>query len=329
MAVGYIVVHPDSPQKFSVEVQDGTILPIGRKPSPDGSAKLVIPDPEVSAHHAEIRATNHGWMLLDTGSTNGTQLNGEWLTPGREYALKDGDQIQVANVGLLINMPQHLPQREEDDEADDRTYFRINLINATILVGDIRGFTTLMERYAAQPEVVMQSAHRIFQAISKEIFSNRGQLEKIAGDAVMCYWQQDEEYPHAHAFRACTTALRVRQLVQSLSTDTDYWPFRNHPLQLDMALCTGPAAAGALGRKEANPALLGDTANLAFRIEKMISEEHPGDIVVEHATYELVNDLFVFEPLGQFNVRGRQKSVDVYRLLDTRRSQTVEHVKPG
>jgi class 3 adenylate cyclase len=329
MAIGYITVHPDSPQSVTVEVPDGTIMPIGRKPSPDGSPKLVIAEPEVSAQHAEIRATKNGWTILDTGSTNGTQLNEEWLTPGREYALKDGDEVKVADIPLLISMPHHLPKQEET-EVDDRTYFRINLINATILVGDIRGFTSLMEHYASQPEVVMEAAHRVFQAISKEILSNHGQLEKIAGDAVLCYWQQDEERKNAHAYRACTTALRVRQLVMgALSKDKTYWPFRNHPLHLDIALATGPAAAGALGRKEANPALLGDTANLAFRMEKMISDEHPGDIVVEHATYELVNDLFVFEPLGQFNVRGRQKSVDVYRLLDTRRSETVEHVKPA
>lgn len=328
MAVGFIIVYHDSPESYSVEIRDGIILPIGRKPAPDGSPKLIIPEPEVSAQHAEIRTGPKGWSLIDTGSTNGTQLNDEWITPGKEYILKDSDVIKIADIPLLVQMPQSTPQREEE-EQEDKTYFRINLINATILVGDIRGFTTLMERYASKPEVVMQAAHRVFQAISKEILTNRGQLEKIAGDAVLAYWEEDRENEGVHASRACSTALRVRQLVSALAKDTLYWPFREHPLHLDIALCTGPAAAGALGRKEANPALLGDTANVAFRLEKMISDDHPGDIVVEQKTYELVSDQFIFEPLGQFNVKGRQKAVDVFRLVDMRRSQTVEQVKPA
>src|SRR5205823_1612754 len=118
MAVGYITVYPDSPQSFSVEVTEGMVLPIGRKASPDGSPKLVIAVPEVSAQHAEIRAHDTGWTIQDTGSTNGTQLNGDWLTPGREYSLKNGDHVNIAQVALRVSMPDFEPQPEETSEDD-------------------------------------------------------------------------------------------------------------------------------------------------------------------------------------------------------------------
>ncbi len=88
-----------------------------------------------------------------------------------------------------------------------------------------------------------------------------------------------------------------------------------HPLKLDMALATGPVAAGALGQSGNSASLLGDTANLVFRLEKLIGDDSAGDIVVEGFTYELAKEHFKFQPLGQFSVKGRQRPVDVYKLL--------------
>jgi class 3 adenylate cyclase len=99
-----------------------------------------------------------------------------------------------------------------------------------------------------------------------------------------------------------------------LAQNPQFWPFDNHPLKIDLALATGPVAAGALGQT-GNPALLGDTANLVFRLEKLIGDENSGDIVVEGFTYELAKERFRFQSLGQFSVKGRQRPVDVYRLL--------------
>ena len=82
-------------------------------------------------------------------------------------------------------------------------------------------------------------------------------------------------------------------------------------------LASGPVAAGALGQRETNPAVLGDTANLAFRMEKLIA--NPGDIVVDSVTYNLARDGFSFSPLGQFEIKGRQQPVELFRLLDMRR----------
>ena len=81
---------------------------------------------------------------------------------------------------------------------------------------------------------------------------------------------------------------------------------------LDVALATGPVASGSLG---ASNSILGDTANLVFRLEKLIGDDRPGDIVVEGATHELAQNHFAFEFLGQYSVKGRQKPVDVYRLI--------------
>jgi adenylate cyclase len=153
--------------------------------------------------------------------------------------------------------------------------------------------------------------------LSERINKQYGQVEKIAGDAIMAYWQGDDSFSGAsmQAFQACKTALELRDIIKKLAKDTKLWPFKEHPLLLDMALATGPVAAGAIGHANANTSLLGDTANLVFRLEKLIKDDTIGDIVVESQTYSMASKHFQFEPLGQFNVKGRQRAVDVYRLL--------------
>jgi class 3 adenylate cyclase len=314
MTTGLITVNPDSPESYSVEVEEGETLEIGRRPAVGGKRKLVLPFPEVSGQHAELRCKSSGWTLIDSGSTNGTTLNGARLTPGREYPLKTGDIVQIAQYDLLISPSASADsyEEEEDREQQDKTQFRIHLINATILVGDIKGFTTLSEKH--DPGEVMLAAQNFFERLRVEIEKNYGQLEKIVGDAIMAYWNGDDSHGASmQAYQACSTALQIRELATHYASGS--WPFPDHPMVLDMALATGPVAAGALGNSNANPALLGDTANLVFRLEKLIGDDHPGDIVVENVTFELAKERFDFEYVGQFNVKGRQRAVDVHRLL--------------
>ena len=61
---------------------------------------LVVPDRQVSRHHARIRRTDRGYLLEDLGSKNGTHLNGTEVTDG--VLLQDGDEIQIALVLKLI-----------------------------------------------------------------------------------------------------------------------------------------------------------------------------------------------------------------------------------
>jgi class 3 adenylate cyclase len=321
----YLTVYPDTEEAFHVELDEGNVLEIGRKAGSPGQRKLVLSVPEVSGTHVELRLSQEGWHIRDLGSTNGTRLNGEWLSPGQEYRLNNLDMIKIAQVDVLVHLPEgavgpaRVPQRVEEEH--EKTHLHIKLINATILVGDIRAFTSLMESYSSQPDTVMEAAQKVFQILGAEIRKQHGQVEKVAGDAIMAYWQgADAPAPEYNicALQACYAALSMRELIEALAADPEVWPFANNPLQIDVAMATGPVASGVLGAARANPALLGDTANLAFRLEKLIGEDSPGDIIMDSSTYEMVKERFNAKPLGSFTVKGRQRPVEVYRLLDVK-----------
>lgn len=327
---GYLVVTLDPENPYFFELQENGSLEIGRKPSaPGGPRKLVIPVAEVSGRHAELRSGEHGWSVCDLGSTNGTRLNGQWLTPGQEYLLKNGDHIKVAQVDLVVNLPEHFPQRSDisqfyEEDPEEKTQMHVKLMSATILVADIRAFTALMEKYSAQPDLVMQASQRLFQRFGEEIQKEKGQIEKIAGDAVMAFWHSEESRQGANpdqkicANHACQAALRLKNLVEECQAKEEQWPFPEFPLQVDIALATGPVASGVAGAGTATMAILGDTANMAFRLEKLIGPERPGDIVMDASTYDLISSVFICESVGPVLIKGRSKPVEVYRLLASR-----------
>ncbi len=71
----------------------------------DESAGIVVDDPGVSRRHAEIRVSHDGphlqVLIRDTGSTNGTYLNGDQI--GTEQ-LGDGDRITVGSTSIVFHL---------------------------------------------------------------------------------------------------------------------------------------------------------------------------------------------------------------------------------
>lgn len=319
---GIINVNPGSPLAETMELIDGDVLVVGRRPpAPSKNMRTLVFDfPEVSSKHAEIRSTTDGWVIVDLGSKNGTQVNGWNLHPGKEHLLRPGDRVTIGNNELIVHPPIDPMGPEHEGDTVDSTQWKVKLINATILVGDIRGFTSLMEDHADEPEPVMRVAQAIFDDLGRVIINHDGCLEKVAGDAIMAYWKINDrsefDTSKTPTVQACEAALHMRRMALKLAENKATWPFQGNPFVLDIALATGPVAEGALGHATLNPAILGDTANLVFRLEKLIGEDSPGDIIVEESTYNLVKDHFDFKPLGEFEVKGRRRKAEVYRLLD-------------
>jgi pSer/pThr/pTyr-binding forkhead associated (FHA) protein len=71
-------------------------LTIGRS----ADNQLVLQDPQVSSHHAEIRPDAQGYVLTDLGSTNGSFVNEQRLPPRTPRLLISGDVIRIGTTSL-------------------------------------------------------------------------------------------------------------------------------------------------------------------------------------------------------------------------------------
>lgn len=71
---------------------------------------IVLDDPRVSRHHAQIRQRYGRWVLYDLGSASGTTVNNERVD---ECVLRPGDVIALAGTTLIYGEEE--PSRNPDD----------------------------------------------------------------------------------------------------------------------------------------------------------------------------------------------------------------------
>jgi pSer/pThr/pTyr-binding forkhead associated (FHA) protein len=81
-----------------------TVINIGRRLDNN----LVVDDPRVSRHHAQLRAIKGRFVLFDLNSSGGTFINGQRAS---QSILYPGDVISLAGVSLIFGQDSPWPQR--------------------------------------------------------------------------------------------------------------------------------------------------------------------------------------------------------------------------
>jgi Protein of unknown function (DUF3662)/FHA domain len=99
---------PDSAEEAPLEREsvwlsvNGKRLPVDKRVMVLGRAQdcdVQISDPNVSRRHAELRQEETSYWLVDLGSTNGMEVNGQRL---RQAKLEDGDRITLGSTDVVF-----------------------------------------------------------------------------------------------------------------------------------------------------------------------------------------------------------------------------------
>ena len=184
----------------------------------------------------------------------------------------------------------------------------------TVLFTDIRSFTMLSESLAATEVASLLNEH--FGLIAGCVEETEGTIDKYIGDSVMAFWGAPTEMSD-HANRACRAALAVRNLID---TDNTRRIKAGLPaIKMGIGIHTGSAIAGNIGApSRINYTLVGDTVNLAQRIEQLCKPFAETDsdvtVLVSNVVAQQVTKNFDLEDLGSQPIRGRNEPIDVFRL---------------
>lgn len=285
-------------QEYDNSAECGPVTSIGR----DRGNDIVLSDPQVSRQHALIRRLGKAdFYLIDSGSSNGSRLNGRRITTPTQ--LSDGDRITIGGTSLLFEH-QAQPLSFSDSLSMQATMIMDEPVikEITILVADMRGYTRLSEKLSIQ--TLTRVMNLWFEQTSEVIANNGGTVDKFIGDCVFARWEG--EHHRENIFHALRTACLLGELTSGL-----YHSFSelSEPLRVGIGINSGMASVEVGSDNTA----LGDAVNTTFRLESA-SKALGTDIVLSESVYRVL-------PLEQWRdkeqslqLKGKEKGVNVLAL---------------
>lgn len=180
----------------------------------------------------------------------------------------------------------------------------------SVLISDLRGFTTLSER--TPPERISEMMNEYLTAMVEVIAARRGLVQDFIGDAILAVYGAPADDPE-HAWHAVTTALEMQAALDRLNRR---WAADGRPpLAMGVAVHTGEVFAGNVGSPQRKKyTVLGDTVNVAARLEGL-NRDLGTAILVSGATLLAVKDRVAVQDRGAVAVRGRSQPVAVFELM--------------
>jgi adenylate cyclase len=184
-------------------------------------------------------------------------------------------------------------------------------VDATVLFSDLAGFTSFSERML--PEDLMKVLSGYFAPMTAVIKENSGTLDKFIGDAIMAFWGAPLRDEH-HAENACRAALAMGRAMDELRSR---WQDQGYPLlHARIGIHSGKVVAGNVGsREQMNYTCLGDTVNLASRLES-VNKYYGTGILLSGETRALLGPGFITRKVDAIKVKGRARPVEIHELLD-------------
>ena len=176
----------------------------------------------------------------------------------------------------------------------------------TILMADIRNFTTLCERN--EPEVVTRILNRYFSAMSNPIFKHDGMIDKFIGDAIMAVFGA----PQAGMNSAQCAVDAAKGMLEELIELNKQFAEQGLPqLEIGIGIHSGEAIAGNVGSLSCmDYTVIGDTVNVAARIESKTKELGQVLLVSEDTAEKSEMPDLVW--VADVKLKGRDKTVNVY-----------------
>lgn len=281
----------------------GSLVTLGR----DISSTLQLNDPLVSRIHALVRFVGEdSYYVMDAGSRNGSYLNSRRIsTP---TMLCSGDQIQLGDTTIRFIQERGgdppTPVATELSLGETVSHVRLEIQPVTILVADIRDYTSLSERMPIA--VLSKMMTKWFSEVQETVERRRGRVDKFIGDAVMALWYHGREVEQKTIYECLIAACELQALTANMQSHFSEVP---EPVEIAVGVNTGMAAVGVGTENTA----MGDAVNLAFRLETAC---RPLDtqLLISESTYQHLPEALWKGRETQLQVKGKAQPAQVCAL---------------
>ncbi|MES2115234.1 MAG: adenylate/guanylate cyclase domain-containing protein [Pseudomonadota bacterium] len=211
---------------------------------------------------------------------------------------------------LLETLRQYVASSVVDEllRSDLQDPLAPRLLQVTTLIADMEGYTTQVE--ALSLEQAARLTTDFLDCLTRPVLAQQGTLDKYTGDGLVAFWgaplPNDE-----HADLALDAAIEIVRAVARFSAQRRAQGLT--PLRVRIGIESGPAMAGDYGTAfRSIYTAVGDSVNTASRLEQA-ARDFPHDVIVGEGTVAL-SRRHRFVPLGERQLRGKEKPVQLYAL---------------
>jgi adenylate cyclase len=184
-----------------------------------------------------------------------------------------------------------------------------DLREVTILMSDIRAFSTICERLP--PDQVMKMLNNYLGTMSEIIMDHQGTIDEFIGDAILAIFGAPTSRPD-DAQRAVRCALDMQQAMNDLNRDNREAGLPE--ISMGIGINTGAVIAGNIGsEKRSKYGVVGHQVNLTARIE---SQTAGGEVLISETTRDKLNQAFTLGEQKQVRVKGINEPVSIYQVLN-------------
>jgi len=166
-------------------------MSLGRSSAND----IVLKQKRVSRNHAVVRClARNDYYVIDLGSANGTYVNNDRVVTPR--GLVDGDTIRIGDSVFKFHSTKQSSQLDPEDDEDCATVVATmepTIMNVTVLVADIRGYTAMSERIPVGLLASVIAAW--FRSASDVIERHEGVVDKFMGENGLYSHRSDRHLP--------------------------------------------------------------------------------------------------------------------------------------
>jgi len=180
-----------------------------------------------------------------------------------------------------------------------------DLKEVTIMMSDIRGFTSVVEHLP--PQDVVKLLNRYLGKMTDIILESGGTIDEFLGDAVLAVFGAPRSRSD-DTDRAVQSALAMQSAMTEINAAnaTDGLPH----IEMAIALNTGSVVAGNIGsERRSKYGFVGHAMNVTSRIEDITG---PGEILISESTRTRLNNNYTLNEARTLTVKGIEQAIVVH-----------------
>jgi len=176
----------------------------------------------------------------------------------------------------------------------------------SILFSDIRSFTTISE--GMTPDALVNSLNRYFGIMVDVIMEHDGMVDKYIGDAIMAVFGA----PVSHGNDALSSVISGLKMAEGLERfNREQISLGAPEFHIGVGINYGEVTVGNIGcDKKMNYTVIGDTVNLASRLEGLTKMYHQ-PILITESVVEKIDGTLPWRTVDKVAVKGKTLGVKI------------------